>query len=162
MVNQNQGMYNAYAPQNMPISAYNPQYATIPQANTPNTNLGAYNIKNDRIWVQGESGAKSYLVAPNSTVELWDSESNVIYLKSADASGLPSIKILDYNVRENLQNGSNTLLNSSNDDFVSLDSFKALQGEIETLKEELNKLKECRCNTHLVDNNSKSTKGGKK
>lgn len=56
---------------------------------------------NGIIWVQGEAGAKSYLVAPNTTVQLWDSESQVIYLKSADASGMPSIKILDYTVRDN-------------------------------------------------------------
>jgi hypothetical protein len=29
-----------------------------------------------QIWVQGEAGAKSYLVAPNKTVTLWDSETN--------------------------------------------------------------------------------------
>lgn len=52
------------------------------------------------IWVQGEAGAKSYLVAPNTTVQLWDSEKQVIYLKSADASGMPSIKTLDYTIRE--------------------------------------------------------------
>ena len=52
------------------------------------------------IWVQGEAGAKSYLVAPNTTVQLWDSENQVIYLKSADASGMPAMKVLDYTIRE--------------------------------------------------------------
>ena len=51
------------------------------------------------IWVQGEAAAKSYLVAPNTTVQLWDSEEKVIYLKSADASGMPSMKVLDYTIR---------------------------------------------------------------
>ena len=51
------------------------------------------------IWVQGEAAAKSYLVAPGSTVQLWDSEQKVIYLKSADASGMPSMKVLDYTIR---------------------------------------------------------------
>ena len=55
---------------------------------------------NSRICVQGEAGAKSYLVAPNTTQDLWDSEKPIIYVKSADASGLPSMKILDYKVRE--------------------------------------------------------------
>ena len=54
---------------------------------------------NPLIWVQGEAGAKSYLVAPGQTVALWDSESQVIYLKSADASGMPSMKVLDYTIR---------------------------------------------------------------
>lgn len=51
------------------------------------------------IWVQGEAAAKSYLVAPGSTVPLWDSEEEVIYLKSADSSGMPSIKVLEYKIR---------------------------------------------------------------
>lgn len=51
------------------------------------------------IWVQGESAAKSYMVAPGNTVQLWDSEEKIIYLKSADPSGMPSMKILDYTIR---------------------------------------------------------------
>ena len=51
------------------------------------------------IWVQGEAAAKSYMVAPGNTVQLWDSEEKVIYLKSADPSGMPSMKILDYTIR---------------------------------------------------------------
>ena len=51
------------------------------------------------IWVQGEAAAKSYLLAPGCTVPLWDSEEKVIYLKSADASGMPSMKVLDYQIR---------------------------------------------------------------
>jgi len=51
------------------------------------------------IWVQGENAAKSYMVAPGNTVQLWDSEEKVIYLKSADVSGMPSMKILDYTIR---------------------------------------------------------------
>ena len=51
------------------------------------------------IWVQGEAGAKAYLVAPGSTVQLWDSENPVIYLKSADMSGMPSMRVLDYTER---------------------------------------------------------------
>lgn len=63
------------------------------QQPTPQQNQGGV------IWVQGEAGAKSYLVAPGCTVQLWDSEEKVIYLKSADASGMPSMKVLDYTIR---------------------------------------------------------------
>ena len=68
---------------------YQPQQYQQPQGNQQ-TGL---------IWVQGEAAAKSYLVAPGSTVQLWDSEENVIYLKSADPSGMPSMKVLDYTIR---------------------------------------------------------------
>jgi hypothetical protein len=55
---------------------------------------------NSLIWVQGEAGAKSYLVAPNATVMLMDSEGDRFYLKSADASGMPlPLRIFDYKER---------------------------------------------------------------
>ena len=52
------------------------------------------------IWVSGEAGAKSYLVAPGNTVMLLDAENFVFYLKSADASGMPlPLRIFDYKER---------------------------------------------------------------
>ena len=47
------------------------------------------------IWVSSEQDAFNYLIAPNSAVTLWDSNSPVVYLKQADASGKPSMKIYD-------------------------------------------------------------------
>lgn len=47
------------------------------------------------VWVQSEQEALNYLVAPNSAVTLWDSNSPVVYLKQADASGKPSLKVYD-------------------------------------------------------------------
>lgn len=47
-------------------------------------------------WVQGETGAKSWLVAPGSTVLLMDSESQRFYLKAADQSGMPSLRVFEY------------------------------------------------------------------
>ena len=55
------------------------------------------------IWVQGEPGAKAYLVAAGNTVPLWDSENQVIYLKTVDASGVPSMRVLDYTERNQAQ-----------------------------------------------------------
>lgn len=77
---------------------YYPQYQQ-PQPQQPQQNQNSMGF----IWVQGEAGAKSYLVAPNTTVQLWDSEAPVIYLKSADASGMPSMKVIDYKIREQAQ-----------------------------------------------------------
>lgn len=51
------------------------------------------------VWVQGEAGAKAYIVAPGNTVPLWDSENPIIYLKSVDAAGMPSMKIFEYKER---------------------------------------------------------------
>lgn len=91
-------------------------------------------------WVQGLAGAKSYLVAPNTTVQLWDSEKQTIYLKSADASGMPSIKTLDYTIRDDkapnlpLQGTENT----QGIEYATKDDLKALKGEIiDLVKEEM-------------------------
>jgi len=46
-------------------------------------------------WVAGEQEARGYLIAPNSAVALWDSTAPTVYLKQADASGKPSLKIYD-------------------------------------------------------------------
>lgn len=85
--------------QQYPYMQNQPQFPIQP---TQSSNMGNTGV-NGIIWVQGEAGAKSYLVAPNTTVQLWDSESQTIYLKSADAAGMPSIKTLDYTIRDNNQ-----------------------------------------------------------
>jgi len=86
------------------------------------------------IWVQGEAGAKSYLVAPNTTVQLWDSENQTIYLKSADASGMPSIKILDYTIRDIQQNTSHSAAEQPKIDFATKEEVTALQDQITALQ----------------------------
>lgn len=94
--------------------------------------------QNNITWVQGEAGAKSYLVSPNTTVQLWDSEQQTIYLKSADASGMPSIKILDYKVRETPQNAPQGTEQSAGIDYATKEDLKALKGEIiEMVREEM-------------------------
>ena len=103
-----------------------PQYYTQPQVQMQQPQAQQ---TNGIIWVQGEAGAKSYLVAPNTTVQLWDSENNVIYLKSADSSGMPSIKVLDYTIREN---GSQIAQNAfkMNSEYVTKEEFDAFKEEI--------------------------------
>lgn len=52
------------------------------------------------IWVQGEAAAKSYPVAPGTSVLLMDSENSVFFIKSSDASGMPlPLRIFDYTER---------------------------------------------------------------
>lgn len=99
------------------------------------------NYPSDLTWVQGEAGAKSYLVARNSTATLWDSEAQTIYLKSADATGMPSMKILDYTIRDSGANTANKPLiekdPSNSIEYVLKSDFDALRVELEGLKEEL-------------------------
>ena len=52
------------------------------------------------IWVQGEEGAKAYMVAAGNSVLLMDSENSAFYIKSTDASGMPlPLRVFDYKER---------------------------------------------------------------
>lgn len=100
---------------------YPPFQMAQPQFNSPT---------NGMIWVQGEAGAKSYLIAPNNTLPLWDSEAQTIYVKSADASGMPTMKTLDYTIRENSNLPHTAPLNDKAKEYATKDDLEALRGEI--------------------------------
>lgn len=87
------------------------------------------------IWVSGEAGAKAYLVAPNNTVQLWDSEAQTIYLKSADASGMPTMKILDYTIRNSVP-ATTPAVQQPISDYVTRDEFNALAEKLSRLEKE--------------------------
>lgn len=111
-------------------ATYQPYYAPpAPVQMQPQANQQAQQ-NTGLIWVQGEQAAKSYLVAPGSTVQLWDSEERVIYLKSADASGMPSMKILDYTIRGEEQKKEQT-------EYATKSELAALAEKIKELKSEL-------------------------
>lgn len=121
--------YNNLFPTNYP--QYYPQYPqNYVSNNSSNTQNGGI------IWVQGEAGAKSYLIAPNTTVQLWDSENQVIYLKSADASGMPSIRTLDYTIRDvnSLKNSPLDNVKHDNMNYATKDEIEALKREIQALQ----------------------------
>lgn len=57
------------------------------------------NISSGIVWVQGIEGAKAHPVAPGQAVLLMDSDSDCLYLKSADMTGMPSLRVFDYKER---------------------------------------------------------------
>ena len=107
-------------------ATYQPMF---PQYQAPVMQTQQQVPQNGLIWVQGEQAAKSYLVAPNSTVQLWDSEEKVIYLKSADASGMPSMKILDYTIR-----GDANTVQAPAAEYATKEDLKALEEKIRELE----------------------------
>ena len=87
------------------------------------------------IWVSGEAGAKSYLVAPGNTVMLLDAENSVFYLKSADTSGMPlPLRIFDYKERtttaQQAFGGSVAAETVNLDNFVTRKEFDELKASI--------------------------------
>lgn len=111
-------------------ASYQSPYMVQPQYQQPAQQ------NNGLLWVQGEAAAKSYLVAPNTSLALWDSEKQSIYIKSADASGMPSMKILDYTIRDNTQPSPD--VNTVN--YATKDEIKALNDQINALKAEIDSM----------------------
>ena len=119
--------YNNYFPAGyQPAQIVYPQMPQVPQQPQPQQQSAS-----GLIWVQGEGAAKSYLVAPGCTVALFDNESQTIYIKSADASGMPSIKVLDYTFRDTAPQNKQIQAES---DFATKEEVLLLKDEIESLR----------------------------
>ena len=92
---------------------------------------------NGLIWVQGEAGAKSYLVAPGNTVMLMDSESERFYIKSADASGMPlPLRVFAY--QELTQQGVQAPMTAEQpnpNNFITRDEFEQRLASLVAQKE---------------------------
>ena len=110
------------------------------QFKTPyQTNSAPTQNNNDMIWVQGESGAKAYLVAPNTTVTLWDSENPIIYLKTANNTGVPSMRILDYTERTSEPKEAQHNCKCAKE-FAPIEDFKKLENKLEELTQKVNNI----------------------
>lgn len=81
------------------------------------------------LWVQGEAGAKAWAVAPGQSVTLMDSESPALYLKSADMSGVPSMRIFDL-VERTPQSAIQPKVDMSK--YVTREEFEALKAKLTT------------------------------
>lgn len=90
-------------------------------------------------WVQGMEGARAYLVGAGNTVPLWDSEAPVIYLKSADAIGMPSMKILDYTVRDEARAQSRE---GNSEQYSTRSEVDQLRREVSSLRSRIEKMTE--------------------
>lgn len=145
--------YNPYyAPYYRPMNYYNPSIPQEQNTQMPvqqqmqpvqQMPMAQLTQPNDMIWVLSEVEAQSYPVAPNNSVILWDKNNDVVYIKSVNMQGVPSMRILDYKERtaENANKGSEKHECQCGNKFVSIDKFEALQGEFKALRGELEELK---------------------
>lgn len=127
------GYQNPYYPQPMPDNLMQmrqqqmPQISQMQQVANPIPQSGVQ-------WVNGEMEARNWMVAPNAAIALWDSSAPTVYLKQADASGKPTLKIYDLVERaETVPNAPQ----KSGVEFVTREEFDrlaALVGEIKGKK----------------------------
>ena len=97
---------------------------------------------NDFLWVLNENEATSYPVAPNNTVTLWDKNLPTIYIKSVNAQGVPSMRILDFTERTSTANKTPSVPSfASQNNFVTIDSFNALEAKFAALECKVDELR---------------------
>lgn len=130
---QQQGYYNNGAMPDM-LNQQKMQYQQMPQQPMA--------MHTDpMLWVLSQTEAESYPVAPNNTVTLWDKNQPTIYIKSANAQGVPSIRVLDFT--ERTANAPKTPEKHDcqcGDKFATKEQLMALEGkydEIMAIVEEL-------------------------
>ena len=122
-----------YQPQMFyPQNNYQPNYQ-MPQAQPQQNNNGL-------VWVSGEVGAKSFLVAPNTSILLMDSEGDRFFIKTTDASGMPTIRTFEYkeiNAPQAYQSAQKQL----SEQYVTRAEWDELKGIVDGLKSPKNSRK---------------------
>ncbi|MBO5715083.1 MAG: hypothetical protein J6S23_01660 [Clostridia bacterium] len=96
-------------------------------------------IQNGFIWVENEEAARSYLVSAGNTITLWDSKKPLIYVKSADASGIPSTRVFEYKERIEAFEKPQEHVCSCGDKFALKEDFKALSDKVDAIVAKIEK-----------------------
>ena len=125
--------YNPYMPPAYQQNINNERIAYLQQVQQPQQQQ-TYN--QGLLWVQGEAGAKSFLVAPGASVLLMDSEASKFYIKSADNAGMPNMRTFEY--KEALTNQNPQPLEESKAaGYATQEEIAELKKQIEELKQKL-------------------------
>lgn len=104
--------------------------------------------QSNMIWVSGEREASMYPVAPNNAVTLWSQSENVVYVKSADATGKPILKAYDLVERTKTPSdatsasGDNLPAYATKDELSAVvGAVKGIDGLIASMKSEIDTMK---------------------
>lgn len=136
------GYFNPMQTPTIPQMAENQNQFAQPYQQPMQTNPTPMPIQtqqtNDMIWVLNENEATSYPVAPNNSVVLWDKNNPTIYVKSVNAQGMPSMRILDFTERNintlNPQETTNkTHECACGDKYATKEQINDLRGKIDDL-----------------------------
>lgn len=123
MFGSQQPMYGNPYPQRypqQPLQGYYQQpMAAIPQQQVQPVDL---------IRVTGIEGARAYPVTPNSTVPLFDADRDVLYVKSTDAGGFPTIRAFAFAPLQDTQ--------QQQPEYVTRQEFEELRAMITGKKED--------------------------
>lgn len=122
--------YQAYYP-----VSYQPMMQ--PQAQPQATHQSTTGI----IWVSGLNEAQMYPVAPNNAVALWEQSGKVIYLKSADATGKPTMRVYDLIERAETPVSGSKAKGEDLPAYATKDDLGAIVGAVKALTSEIEQMK---------------------
>lgn len=106
-------------PQPYGLNNFNPYQNPMSQ----NNNFSTQPQQNNLIRVTGIDGAKAYQMSPNSSVALFDSDSDIMYVKTTDGAGFPTIRTFRFEPIEDVP--------KVQDAYITRDEFDALKQEVE-------------------------------
>lgn len=126
------GYQNPYYPQPMPDNLMQMRQMQQPQMQPQMQPQIQNPIAQGGVqWVNGEMEARNWMVAPNAAIALWDSSAPTVYLKQADASGKPTLKI--YDLVERTETAPNAP-QKSGVEFVTREEFDRLAALVSEIK----------------------------
>ncbi len=95
-----------------------------PLYNNQSAYQNSYQQSTNLIRVTGYEGAKAYQMPANSTTALFDSNDDVMYIKSTDGAGFPTIRTFRF---EELRATQTPIVN---DDYISRKEFEDFKKEM--------------------------------
>ena len=131
--------YNPYFPVSYQPAYYQPQtqYLSQPQIQPQQIQPQQSSI----IWISGEREAQMYPVAPNNAVTLWSQTEPVVYLKQADATGKPTLKIYDLVERNRSVNTGVSSLEDKVPTYATKDELSAVAGAVKGFGDAISTIK---------------------
>ena len=88
------------------------------------------------IWVNSEQEAQAYPVAPNNAIALWESSGKVVYLKQADATGKPTMRVYDL-----VERTSEPVQPEGPPEYITKQEYAKVVGAVKQIAEEVKQLK---------------------
>lgn len=87
-------------------------------------------------FVNGIEGAKGYVVPPNTTMFLMDSDSEQFFIKTADRNGMCNIRVYEFKEKAMDKPAPATIVDTSA--FVTREEFNNLSANVEALLNKAN------------------------
>ena len=120
------------------LGQYKGQYQQMPMQQSMVQQIQTPTQANDMIWVLNENEATSYPVAPNNSVVLWDKNEPIIYVKSVNNQGMPSMRVLYFEERNatpsnSTKNTSKTHECTCGDKFATKEQINDLKAKLDDL-----------------------------